>query len=280
VTASFRWSNLRRLVTTRIPCKHPGRREFRLGRSAPAFTLIELILAIALLGVLMALVYSAMFQVTGGGQALMQELSEDQELRLLLRMITQDLQSMRFLDNFTTPRGTSTLRRPSGLLARTIRFRGSDFSQVSFHAATRSRQYRQRPEEGDPLLHEVGYSVVEDVSAGTLSLQRREDYYLDDDIEHGGVTAMLAGNIEAFKVECLLPPTAPGQTQEVWTMDWDSMQQSKDSPLPIAVRVTLGQLGKSGRHLKETLVVNLRLLPPDSGTSTTPTPTAKPPGSS
>jgi prepilin-type N-terminal cleavage/methylation domain-containing protein len=226
-------------------------------RAAPAFTLIELLLAIALLSVIVALVYGALFQVTGGAQALTQEFSEDQELRLLVRMISQDLQAVRYLPEFTKKLNNET--RPSGLIARSEFVARGDFSRIDFHTAGPARQHRQRPEEGDPLLHEVGYQVLEDRTLDTLTLVRREDYYVDGDMEAGGVTAVLARDIDTFKVECLLPAQAPGQQQEVWTSVWDSRPAptAPNERLPRALRITLGQTGKSGRHLKEVLEINL-----------------------
>lgn len=224
-------------------------------RGTPAFTLIELLLAIVLLSVIVALTYGALFQVTGGAQALTQEFSEDQELRLLVRMISQDLQAVRYLKQFAERQGIAAY--PSGLIARSEFVARGDFARVDFHAAAPARQHRQRSEDGDPLLHEVGYQVLEDRALDTLTLVRREDYYLDHDMENGGVTTVLARDIDTFKVECLLPAQAPGQQQEVWTSVWDSRQQPADVRLPRAVRITLGQTGKSGRHLKEVLEINL-----------------------
>jgi len=228
----------------------------RTPHGTAAFTLIELLLAMLLLGVVLTLSYGAMFQVTGNAQILTQEFSEDQELRLLVRMIAQDLQSIRFLREFAREQG-NTAKFASGLIARSEFVVRGDFARLSFHAAMPARQHRLRPEGGDPLLHEVGYQVQEDRGSGSLVLVRREDYYLNDDMESGGVTSVLARGVEEFKVECLLPPQSPGQTLEVWGTDWDSGKQKPDVRLPRAMRVTLGQLGKNGRHLKETLEVNL-----------------------
>lgn len=236
--------------------------------SAPGFTLIELLLAMALLAVVVSLTYAAMFQVTSGARYLTDSYSEDQELRLLLRMLAQDLGSVQYLKNYVqaSPAAAAASSgigsapaapRQSGLIA-TTRFSGSsDFSAVDFHAAVRSRQNRQAPEGSDPMLHEVGYSVREDVTTHALQLVRREDYYIDDQMQVGGVTAVLASGIEAFWVECLQTAAAPGQTQETWSKEWNSNTQPDTARLPGAIRITLGLAGKNGRHLKETLEVNL-----------------------
>lgn len=246
-----------------LPSARRGRRGHCAGlshgpaqRGIAAFTLIELLIAIVLLGVLLTMVYGAMFQITGNSRILTEEFSEDQELRLLVRMIAQDVQSIRYLREFAREQGGNA-KYASGLIARSEFVARGDFSHLSFHAALPARQHRQFPESQDPLLHEVGYQVQEDRAAGSLVLVRREDYYLNDDMENGGVTAALAQNVEQFKVECLLPTEAPGQTLEAWSTDWNSGKQKPDARLPHAMRITLGLLGKNGRHLKEVLEVNL-----------------------
>jgi len=237
-------------------------------RSAPGFTLIELLMAMVLLAVVVSLTYAAMFQVTSGARYLTDSYSEDQEARLLLRMLAQDLGSVQYLKNYVqaapaviaASEGVGSappVPRQSGLIA-TTRFSGShEFSAVDFHAAVRSRQNRQAPEGSDPMLHEIGYYVREDVATHELQLVRREDYYIDDQMQVGGVTAVLASGIEVFWVECLQPAAAPGQTQETWVKEWNSNTQPDTARLPAAIRITLGLAGKNGRHLKETLDVNL-----------------------
>jgi prepilin-type N-terminal cleavage/methylation domain-containing protein len=229
------------------------------GRSAArGFTLIEMLLAMVLLAVVVSLTYAAMFQVTSGAKYLTDEFMEDQELRLLLRMLAQDLGSVQYLKYYVAVPSAAGTPHQSGLIAATRFTGGGDFSTVDFHTAVRSRQNRQAPEGSDPLLHEVGYSVREEFSTHILQLVRREDFYIDDQMQVGGVTAVLASGIEAFRVECLQPADAPGQTTETWTQTWDSNAQTADKPkLPAAIRITLGIAGKNGRHLKETVEVNL-----------------------
>jgi prepilin-type N-terminal cleavage/methylation domain-containing protein len=253
---------------TALPVPRASARNVWRWTSVPGFTLIELLLAIVLLALVVSLTYAAMFQVTTGARYLTDSYSDDQELRLLLRMLAQDLGSVQYLKNYVAATATGAAATPgaatptgtphqSGLIA-TSRFTAtSDFSAVDFHAAVRSRQNRQAPEGSDPMLHEVGYSVREDVTTHVLQLVRREDYYIDDQMQVGGVTAVLASGVEVFWVECLQPAAASGQTQETWTKEWNSNTQPDAARLPAALRITFGVAGKNGRHLKETVEVNL-----------------------
>jgi type II secretory pathway pseudopilin PulG len=234
----------------------PPRHQRRPG-FVPAFTLIEVLLALLLLAVVVTLTYAAMFQITSGAKLLTDEFTEDQELRLLVRMMSQDLGAVTYAKAYVTASPASGPKRSSGLDARIAATEGGEFSAVDFHAAVRSRQNRQAPASGDPGLHEIGYSVKQDFTTHALQLVRREDYYIDDQIELGGVSTVLASDVETFKVECLTPPASPTQTQEVWTQEWNSSTQPPGAELPGAIRITLGVAGKNGRHLKQVVEINL-----------------------
>jgi hypothetical protein len=163
---------------------------------------------------------------------------------------------VQYLQGYVNATPTGGVKRASGMILSKAFAGRADYAAVDFHAAVRSRQNRQL-DAADPGLHEIGYSVKEDFQTHALQLLRREDFYLDDQIQLGGVSTPLANGIEVFKIECLLPASAPGQTQEVWAEEWNSTTQPKDAELPSALRITLGIAGKNGRHLKETVEINL-----------------------
>src|SRR5262249_24955601 len=110
----------------------------------PGITLLEMLIALAILSLVLTLAYGSFFQVSGAATALKTELDEQQELRLILKMIADDLQASRCLTNLPSKAGVKPL---SGIVAK-VRFVGkSEFSYVDFHAATESRFFRQRPPE-------------------------------------------------------------------------------------------------------------------------------------
>jgi hypothetical protein len=219
-------------------------------------TLVELLAALSILALVLTLAYGSFFQISGAANSLKGELSEQQELRMLLKLIADDLQSARYLTNFAAKQTTKAVNA-TGIVAR-VRFVGkTEFSFIGFHAATEARFFRQRPPELDPGLHEIGYGVQEDRDNNTLNLVRREDYYLDADMESGGVTVILERRLETFSLAFLLPPDTAGSTAERWEREWNSMERPEGSRMPRAIRIGLGLMGRDGQPLRETLEVNL-----------------------
>ncbi|HEX7928486.1 MAG TPA: prepilin-type N-terminal cleavage/methylation domain-containing protein [bacterium] len=235
-----------------------ARRGASPGRAA-GFTLIELLAALAILSLILALAYGSFFQISGAATSLKGELEEQQELRLLLKMIADDLQSARYLATIINKPGAQTVGE-SGIIAKVASIGTKEFSYISFHAATQARFFRQRPPELDPGLHEIAYGVQEDTDKKTLNLVRREDYYLTPDMESGGVTIILSRKLETFSLAFLLPPDSPGSTTERWEREWNSMQRPEAGRMPRAIRIGLGLMGKDGNPIRESIDINL----PDS----------------
>ena len=219
-------------------------------RRRHGFTLLELIIALTLLGTVLTLIYGSLYQLSTGAGSLRDSLTERQELRLLLKMITDDLQSARWLNAYMAGHPTAT----SGLRA-SLRKEGSgEFSDISLHTSQWARFHRALPREKDPGLHEVGWKV-RPASNGTLELVRREDFYLDEEMMSGGVEVPVAENLETFRVEFLPVPDAPTTTEE-WSSQWNSGELAKGRRLPLAMRLKIGRKLPSGEVLEETMELN------------------------
>lgn len=223
---------------------------------APGLTLLELLAALAILALVLTLAYGSFFQISGAAMRLKDELEEQQELRLLLKMIADDLQSTRYL-NAVAAKSGGVSANPTGIVAKVRNIGRAEFSYVDFHAATEARFFRQRPPELDPGLHEIGYGAREDTETGAVLLVRREDFYLDGDLESGGVSVILTRKLETFSLAFLAPPESPGAVTERWEREWNSAQRPEDARMPRAIRIGLGLKGKDGHPLRETLEVNL-----------------------
>lgn len=218
------------------PPSNFDQKRFR-GSGLPGFTLIELLVAMGLLATVMSLIYTSFFQISGNVTRLNAELERRQEIRLILELIARDLSGAKYLKGFV---GRTT--NPSGIQAEKTFALGTDYSKLSFHTASPTRFFRKIPEEADPGLHEVGYLVEESEEDGEiLLLKRREDFYLDNDIDDGGVTVLMLKGVGVFKVEFLSGGTSA--TAETWGLTWDSNRSTTKGKMPKAVRITLS-LGK------------------------------------
>jgi prepilin-type N-terminal cleavage/methylation domain-containing protein len=235
---------------------NPNSRPVPRPTSAPGLTLLELLAALAILTLVLTLAYGSFFQISGAAVTLKGELEEQQELRLLLKMIADDLQSARYLGSLVAKPGGGAAN-PTGIAAK-VRYIGrSEFSYVDFHAATEARFFRQRPAGLDPGLHEIGYGAQEDAESGAIHLVRREDFYLDGDLESGGVSVILTRRLETFSLAFLAPPESPGAAAERWEREWNSAQRPEGARMPRAIRISLGLVGEDGHPVRETLEVNL-----------------------
>ena len=74
----------------------------------PGFSLLELLISIALLGLVMSLLYGAFFQISNSSLQVKSTLETRQELRLLMKMVLDDLQNVQYLKRFAES-GQSTI---------------------------------------------------------------------------------------------------------------------------------------------------------------------------
>ena len=218
----------------------------------PGLTLVEMLIAITILAAILSLLYTSFFQIADGTAKLNEHNSEQQELRLLMKLIGDDLQAIHYLEGFS-----GQGRGRSGIVADTSNIDGVEYSYFDTHVAQPAKFFRSVTPEADPGLHEVGYRVEPDEENETnLLLLRREDFYLDDDIEEGGISVVLAEGVQKFLLE-LLPGNRGSIGQEPpWETRWDSSQLPQNARMPLAFRVTLARKTVSGQVLEEVLEVN------------------------
>jgi type II secretory pathway component PulJ len=217
--------------------------------------LIELLLAISILSAMLALLFGAFSQITGGAVVVQDQADERQRIRLLVGLIADDLAAAKYLKAVADPNATSAT---TGIVADTEFVQDGEFTRVDFHAEVPARFHRALSEGQDPELHEVSYRVRQSEDRERLELARREDFYLDDDLRNGGIEAPLLANIKTFLVE-FLPEDGKSTNEDAenWLEEWNSKDRTEDDELPAAIRLTLTVLGQNGRELGETVVVNL-----------------------
>ncbi|MDH4120930.1 MAG: type II secretion system protein GspJ [Deltaproteobacteria bacterium] len=219
------------------------------------FTLLEVLLALILLTILLTLVFTAFFQISSGASRQKESLTTQQEIRLLQKLILDDLAAIRYLPRLQR----NGIHLPSGVMSAMERVGRDEFSRLSFHAEVSARFFRKVEPARDPGLHEVGYRIEED--RGEYWLTRREDFYLDDQLWEGGKEVRLAKGVRKFKVEFL--PFSPNPrdprltTPEDWQDRWDSAQGAGGRRLPRAIRLTLGLDTEDGQTWEETVEINL-----------------------
>ena len=240
------------------------------------FSILELLISVTLLGLVMSILYSAFFQISNYSLKVQSALDARQELRLLMKIVLDDLQKVRYLKHFADSEQGENQQRETGLIAdRNLGPENPDTGQleevssIDFHTAIKSRFF---PEENfrDPELHEVGYSLHENLDAKTWEFMRREDFYIDTNLREGGKYNVLSEEVTKFELEFLESETAlaGGGFREKWTKVWDSDERlcsdldvNENFCLPRAVRLTIALKAKGEKTISDTQVINLCVPP-------------------
>jgi len=240
------------------------------------FSILELLISVTLLGLVLSVLYAAFFQISNSSLKVQSTLDARQELRLLMKIVLDDLQKVRYLKHFTESDQSETQQRETGLIAdQNLGPENPDTGQIEevtsidFHTSIKSRFF---PEDNsrDPGLHEVGYSIHENPDTNTWDFIRREDFYIDNNLREGGKHHVLSDEVTKFELEFLESETAlaTGGFREKWTKVWDSdeslchdLKVKENFCLPRAIRLTMALKVKGEKTISDTQVINLCLPP-------------------
>ena len=243
------------------------------------FSLLELLISIALLGLVVSILYSAFFQISNSSIKVISKLETRQELRLLMKMVLDDLQNVQYLKSFAESGLNTISRRESGLIVENklgpANFETGEQDEVStiyFHTAVKAR-FHPEVKEKDPEIHEVSYKLQENLDTKVWEFIRREDFYIDSNIRKGGKSFVLSESVTSFNLQLLESETAlaGGGYKEKWTTEWDSdesMVGGCDDPsikenfcLPRAIKLTMSIKGHDGNILTDSQVSNFCVPP-------------------
>ena len=247
----------------------------RFRKNQHGFSLLELLISIALLGLVMSLLYGAFFQISNSSLQLKTTLEARQELRLLMKMVLDDLQNVQYLKSFAESGQSTIPRRESGLIAESkLGPENSEtgeleeVSSIYFHTAVKSRFYPEEKEQ-DPELHEVSYTMQENLDTKVWEFIRREDFFLDNNLKEGGKSYVLSEAVTMFELQLLESETAlaGGGYKEKWTRVWNSDESAEGGCgdlgiaqnfcLPRAVKLTMSLKGQDGNTVTDSQVSNL-----------------------
>ena len=241
------------------------------------FSLLELLVSLAILALLVTLLYGSFSQISRTTLSVEQSLRAREELRLLMKVVLDDLQAVQYLPRLValndsqTP-GSLTTSFETGLIVRLAEGpEGPESSsELHFHAARKARFFPEWRAQ-DPQLHEIGYRLLLNQETQRWGFWRREDFYVDETLTEGGRDYLLTDRVVLFRVELLEQEIqlADGGTQENWVQEWDSTEgacerngeENNSFCLPRALRLTLAVEAEDGQTLQETLAINLCVRP-------------------
>ena len=240
------------------------------------FSLLELLISFVMLGLVMSLIYSAFFQISNSSIKVKSTLNSRQELRLLMKIVLDDLQSIQYLKHFSGDVLGESLLRETGLIAErklgpenTESEKIEEVSIIFFHTAIKSLFYPDE-KDNDPELHEVSYSLEENPDTKIWEFIRREDFYIDENIREGGISYVISEAVTNFELDLLESETAlaSGGYKENWTKVWNSEEGKcvdrmvvENFCLPRAVKLTMALRGDDGKTVSDSQVINLCVHP-------------------
>ena len=182
-------------------------------RGDNGFTLLEVLIALALLGVLAGTLYSTYFTLIKGRESAAEGMEARRELRTTLDLLRRELNSVVYR---SVPSGTKN-RLHFSVEDRDIF--GKQASRLAFTSIA-------PPQAGGQAVSDqidLAYEIVEQEKKMILSRQAKDLYHPG---EPGRYPQM--ESIEGFLVEC--------QNGDKWVKVWDTANGQK---LPTAVRVTI-----------------------------------------
>ena len=189
-------------------------------------TLLEILVAIAILAMVSVLIYGAFDGMTRGKKGVGRVNQRYREGRLAIRRLAREI-----------PSAFLSAHQPlnQSLIVRETLFVGENSTpadRLDFTSFSHRRFLRDTHESDQNELSFFGSRDPD--ASGKTDLARREQNYIDLEADRGGTVQVLAENIDLFDLEYLDPMTG------LWQEQWDSTSTTGQlGRLPLQVKVTL-----------------------------------------
>ncbi len=202
-------------------------------RTTRGFTLLEVMVAVAILAMVSVLIYGAFDGLSRGRKSLGRVNDRYHQGRAALSRMSLELSSA-FL-SMHQPLTEQQIRR----LTIFSGSRGSPVDRIDFTSFSHRRLVRDSHETDQ---NEISYFGSPDPNVpGKTDLARRESPIIDLEPKRGGEVNVLVEDIDSFDVKYLDASTG------LWTETWDSTQATgQPARLPFQIRVTLVLKGGAG----------------------------------
>lgn len=195
-------------------------------RRRAGMTLIEAMVAIAILAIVMSLVWGGFSQTAKNKQHVEEEADRYHIIRIALERMTREL-SMAFVSAQANP--NQSLQVVNTAFVGTERSGGD---RIDFTSFSHRRLYRDAHESDQ---NELSYFVTRHPDDPDVKvLARREASRIDDDPRSGGRIQILVEDVKDFQLEYY------DQLDQEWKSTWDSTQAAaQPNRLPAQVRISL-----------------------------------------
>jgi len=220
------------------------------------FTLIEILIAVAILGVIMTIVYGSFVQTRKVIGAAEESVEGYREIRAAFRLMTHDIAMAYISTSKSTSAPIIDWKEYTPFVGTDDYATGHPADSLSFAAFS----HRPRtPDATESDQNEIGYFLRREVATldesegeEESSLMRREKKRIDLSPTTGGRVREVAGGILGIDFRYL-------DKNGAWFESWDS--RSSADPLPRAVEITLITKDRRGEERPYRTVVEVPLAP-------------------
>ncbi len=196
------------------------------------FTLFEVLIALAILGVVLSLLYLTFYQSMSVMAATDERAEVIQQGRMILERMTGDLKGAILLARTGGARGFRT-----GFIGTAAKEGTDSLDEVNF---TSSPPLYSRGQEGGWGVEEIGYYLDHQPGAKGLTLFRRQDDATDGDLSKGGVSLAICDRVRSLSFEYF-------DRQGRRIKEWNSLEGQWRDQLPFRVEVHLKLEDPNGR---------------------------------
>ena len=196
-------------------------------RASEGMTLIELMIAIAILAMISTMVWTSFSETTRTKTRIEARQDRGHEIRLAMSRLARELSEAFLTRNFSNEGQLVTT--PRSMLVSEDR---PPFDRIDFMAFAHHRLYRDA-DESDQC--EISYFVTSDRHERTTdNLVRRESRRLDEDPRHGGTVLVLVEDVAEFNL------TFYDARAQEWVEYWDTTSlDGQPDRLPAFAKVVL-----------------------------------------
>lgn len=201
------------------------------------FTLMEVALAVAILGVMATLTWGSIARTFDAYETVTGIDARYHNVRVAMNRMSREL-SMAFLTSKLRSAGSKETMWETIFKAEP----SSPFAKINF-TAFGHQIMRADSKESDQS--EIGYyGEADEDNRGVMNLMRREDPRIDREPEEGGRPYVLAEDVKEFKLRFFDPKA------EDWTDTWDTEDSEFQGRLPTLVEITMVIEDENGKELK------------------------------
>ncbi len=205
-------------------------------RRAPGFTLLEVVIAVAITAMMGGLIAAAFQSGYRAKELVEAEQDRYRALRTGTDRMVREISGAFVSDHYDTRRYRDQNDRPTNFIGTRDR--------LLFTTMAHQRLYSDAKESDQMVVEYYAKSTPAPGGQSRMNLIRREDSLLDDRLDRGGTEDVLVESIKRIDFAYW------DSDKKDWVDEWDTRRIEKKSILPVRVRISISALDENGREAR------------------------------